>query len=62
MKQKKKQGEVDINGDDPFELFILSTNIRYCHYADTHKILGNTFGMCIIQVYSFIFNCKFSPH
>ena len=51
MKQKKKNGKVDINEDDPFELFILSTNIRYCYYSETHKILGNTFGMCIIQVY-----------
>ncbi|XP_046636526.1 RNA cytidine acetyltransferase-like [Daphnia pulicaria] len=49
MKQKRKQGKVDINEDDPFELFILSTNIRYCYYAETHKILGNTFGMCILQ-------------
>lgn len=63
MKQKRKQGKVDINEDDPFELFILSTNIRYCYYAETHKILGNTFGMCILQV-SLIFcvyflkNCK----
>ena len=50
MKQKRKQGKVDVNEDDPFELFILSTSIRYCYYAETHKILGNTFGMCILQV------------
>ncbi|KAI9563099.1 hypothetical protein GHT06_010556 [Daphnia sinensis] len=49
MKQKRKQGKVDVNEDDPFELFILSTSIRYCYYAETHKILGNTFGMCILQ-------------
>ena len=49
MKKKQKQGKVDINEDNPFELFILSTQIRYCFYAETHKILGNTFGMCIIQ-------------
>lgn len=50
MKQKKKDGKLDINEDDPFELFILSTTIRYCYYAETHKILGNTFGVCILQV------------
>ena len=33
----------------PFELFISSTSIRYCYYKDTHKILGNTFGMLILQ-------------
>ena len=26
-----------------------SKDIRYCYYKDTHKILGQTFGMCIIQ-------------
>jgi N-acetyltransferase 10 len=35
--------------EDPFELFISSTKIRYCYYSETHKILGNTFGMCILQ-------------
>lgn len=50
MRQKRKQGKLEVNEDDPFELFILSTNIRYCYYAETHKILGNTFGVCILQV------------
>ena len=36
--------------EDPFELFISSTKIRYCYYSETHKILGNTFGMCVLQV------------
>jgi N-acetyltransferase 10 len=29
-----------VNDDDPFELFVASTNIRYCYYNETHKILG----------------------
>jgi len=52
MKQIKKmiqRGLHDPNKDDPFELFISSTDIRYCYYKDTQKILGNTFGMCILQ-------------
>ena len=36
--------------DDPFELFISATDIRYTYYAETHKVLGNTFGMCVLQV------------
>ena len=36
--------------EDPFELFISATKIRFCYYAETHKILGNTFGMCVLQV------------
>ncbi|VDN26404.1 unnamed protein product [Gongylonema pulchrum] len=35
--------------NDPFDLFISSTHIRYCYYNETHKILGNTFGMLVLQ-------------
>lgn len=49
FQKKIKSGTVNVNEDDPFELFIASTNIRYCYYADTHKILGNTYGMCVLQ-------------
>lgn len=50
LQKKIKTGTLNINQDDPFELFIAATNIRYCYYNETHKILGNTFGMCILQV------------
>ena len=49
MQKKIKAGTLDVK-DDPFELFIAATNIRYCYYSETHKILGNTYGMCILQV------------
>jgi len=52
MKQVKRQmqrGQHDTNVDDPFDLFISSTNIRYCYYKDTEQVLGKTFGMCILQ-------------
>lgn len=32
-----------------FEQFICSTDIRWCYYHETHKILGQTFDMCILQ-------------
>ena len=38
-----------VDEDDPFKLFIASTNIRYSYYHETHKILGNTYGMCVLQ-------------
>lgn len=44
-----KKGLKDPETDDPFELFIAGTNIRYCYYKETHKILGNTYGMCVLQ-------------
>ena len=49
LQKKIKAGTLDVK-DDPFELFISATNIRYCYYSETHKILGNTYGMCVLQV------------
>ncbi|XP_012146702.1 RNA cytidine acetyltransferase l(1)G0020 [Megachile rotundata] len=49
IQKKVKSGKLDVNEDDPFELFVVSTNIRYCYYHETHKILGNTYGMCVLQ-------------
>lgn len=50
LQKKIKNGTLNIKQDDPFELFVAATNIRYCYYNETHKILGNTFGMCVLQV------------
>ncbi|XP_060086378.1 RNA cytidine acetyltransferase-like [Ylistrum balloti] len=49
IQRKIRSGKLDVKEDDPFELFVSSTNIRYCYYAETHKILGSTYGMCILQ-------------
>lgn len=49
LQKKIRSGKLDIKEDDPFELFVSATSIRYCYYAETHKILGNTYGMCILQ-------------
>ncbi|KAL1506351.1 hypothetical protein ABEB36_005734 [Hypothenemus hampei] len=48
IKQKSKGGESSLENDS-FELFLSSTKIRYCYYSETHKILGNTYGMCVLQ-------------
>ena len=45
-----KRGLLDADSEDPFSLFVASTDIRYCFYRDTDKVLGNTFGMCVLQV------------
>jgi N-acetyltransferase 10 len=34
---------------DPFELFVSTQDIRYVYYKESEKILGNTYGMCILQ-------------
>lgn len=49
IKKEVKRGIREANTEDPFELFISLTDIRYCYYKETEKILGNTYGMCILQ-------------
>jgi len=49
IKKMQQRGLMDPEKEDPFSMFVASTNIRYCYYADTHKVLGNTFGMCVLQ-------------
>ncbi|KAH7076895.1 GNAT acetyltransferase 2-domain-containing protein [Paraphoma chrysanthemicola] len=49
IKSEIKRGIRDIDTEDPFELFVSTQNIRYVYYKETDKILGNTYGMCILQ-------------
>lgn len=52
MKQVKKleqKGLLEKDEINEIELFMSGKDIRYCYYKDTHKILGQTFGMCVLQ-------------
>ncbi|KAF2266091.1 DUF699-domain-containing protein [Lojkania enalia] len=49
IKKEIKRGIRDVDTEDPFELFVSTQNIRYVYYKETDKILGNTYGMCILQ-------------
>lgn len=49
IKKDIKRGIRDVNEQDPFEAFISNQHIRYVYYKETEKILGNTYGMCILQ-------------
>nr|GEX23688.1 RNA cytidine acetyltransferase 1 isoform X1 [Tanacetum cinerariifolium] len=52
QKQVKKlmhRGLLDPEKVDPFSLFLETAGITYCQYKDSERILGNTFGMCILQ-------------
>jgi len=49
IKKEIKRGIRDADTDDPFELFVSTQDIRYVYYKETEKILGNTYGMCILQ-------------
>ena len=49
IRKEIKRGTREPNEEDPFELFVSLHNIRYVYYKETEKILGNTYGMCILQ-------------
>lgn len=49
IKKEIKKGIREANTQDPFESFISNQQIRYVYYKETEKILGNTYGMCILQ-------------
>ncbi|KAI9811366.1 MAG: killer toxin resistant protein [Pycnora praestabilis] len=49
IKKEIKRGIREANTEDPFELFVSLHNIRYVYYKETDKILGNTYGMCVLQ-------------
>ncbi|XP_075516380.1 RNA cytidine acetyltransferase 1-like [Primulina tabacum] len=52
VKQTKKlvqRGQLDPEKVDPFVLFLETGEITFCLYRDSERILGNTFGMCILQ-------------
>ena len=49
IKKMAQRGLLDPEKEDPFSLFVASTNIRYTFYSETHKILGSTYGMLVLQ-------------
>ncbi|KAK0549448.1 N-acetyltransferase 10 [Tilletia horrida] len=53
IKREIARGIRDKDGDGagqtPFELFVGVTDIRYTYYKESHSILGQTFGMLILQ-------------
>ena len=49
LQKRIKEGTMEVNEDDPFELFICATEIRWTYYKDTQKILGKTYDMLVLQ-------------
>jgi N-acetyltransferase 10 len=49
IKKLQNKGLYDANEENTFDLFISSTEIKFCYYNETQKILGNTFGMLVLQ-------------
>ncbi|RLN30293.1 UPF0202 protein [Panicum miliaceum] len=49
IKKLMQRGLMDPEKADPFSLFLETSDITYCLYRDSERVLGNTFGMCILQ-------------
>ncbi|KGK40047.1 hypothetical protein JL09_g785 [Pichia kudriavzevii] len=49
LKKDIKRGVREANDLDPFEAFLSNNQIRYVYYKETEKILGNTYGMVVLQ-------------
>ncbi|KAG1727820.1 GNAT acetyltransferase 2-domain-containing protein [Suillus lakei] len=45
IKRDVKRGVREPNEQNPFEIFVTVTDIRYTYYKESHRILGNTYGM-----------------
>ena len=58
LKRDKARGLLSNGGNDGtadnFELFIGSTDINWCYYKDSHRVLGSTVGMLVLQ--DFLYN------
>lgn len=50
VKKLMQRGQLDPDKVDTFQLFLETGGLTYCLYKDSERILGNTFGMCILQV------------
>ncbi|KAJ9113821.1 hypothetical protein QFC19_000014 [Naganishia cerealis] len=49
IKNEVKRGIREVNEQNPFEMFIAVTDIRYTYYKESHKVLGQTFGFLVLQ-------------
>ena len=54
LKREKRRGlksgtTPNTNEADAFELFLTQTDITYCYYKDSHRVLGTTHSMLILQ-------------
>lgn len=50
LKKMKERGQLDPEKLDAFSLFLDVGEVTHCMYKDSERVLGNTFGMCILQV------------
>lgn len=49
QKKLAYRGLYDEATEDPYEVFLRTTEIRYCYYKESQKVLGQTFGFLVLQ-------------
>ncbi|KAH6645419.1 GNAT acetyltransferase 2-domain-containing protein [Truncatella angustata] len=49
IKKEINRGAREANDADAFELFVTLNKINYVYYKESEKVLGQTFGMCVLQ-------------
>lgn len=49
IKKLESKGNLDKEEINQIELFMSGKDIKFCYYKDTHRILGQTYGMCVLQ-------------
>eukprot|EP01064_Diplonema_japonicum_P020722 TRINITY_DN30302_c0_g1_i1.p1 TRINITY_DN30302_c0_g1~~TRINITY_DN30302_c0_g1_i1.p1 ORF type:complete len:974 (+),score=256.18 TRINITY_DN30302_c0_g1_i1:57-2978(+) len=49
FKKEVERGITSADTNNEFEVFLSQNKIRFCYYKDTQKILGQTYGMCVLQ-------------
>lgn len=49
LKRDKARGLLNETTTDNFELFVTQTNIQWCYYKDSHRVLGTTVQMLVLQ-------------
>jgi len=52
LRQSKKKiitGDLSKEELESFETFVNTSRLTHCKYKDSERVLGNTFGMCVLQ-------------
>jgi N-acetyltransferase 10 len=49
LRKRSRAGPLDPASEDQFDMFLASTPVRFCYYRDTASVLGQTYGMLVLQ-------------
>jgi len=49
IQRSAKEADRVADEEDLFQKFVSSTNIKYCYYKETYRVIGNTYKMCVLQ-------------